>query len=217
MREANFSLLNRHEWLSSLIENLSIFTESFERRGIHFDRKLAVRDPSPLPAALEVGLFDFHFQLSANNKCRFSQILIIGEIMLESNEHEYWQSWHRLARYAAKVFASQSARRFVVGFSLTGAAMTVWSFDRMGGVASIAFDINKEPKKFISVIFAFLGISEDQLGFPSFPMQMTRDGREEEIICDALKCRSHSLARGTVCWEGHAVSQPDVPLIVKQS
>ena len=48
------------------------------------------------------------------------------------------------ARYVREVFGAQETRRFVLGFTLCGSLMRVWEFDRLGGIASEQFDINKK-------------------------------------------------------------------------
>ncbi|KAI9777385.1 MAG: hypothetical protein M1839_008898 [Geoglossum umbratile] len=40
-----------------------------------------------------------------------------------------------------------------------------WEFDRLGGIASSAFDINKEGLQFVSAVLGYLLMDEEQLGF----------------------------------------------------
>lgn len=48
-----------------------------------------------------------------------------------------------LGRYAREVLATEDTRRSVLGFTLCGSIMRLWEFDRVGGIASSLFDINK--------------------------------------------------------------------------
>lgn len=47
--------------------------------------------------------------------------------------------------------------------------MRVWEFDRLGGITSEQFDINKKygGLQFVSTILAFLWMGEEELGFDS--------------------------------------------------
>jgi hypothetical protein len=53
--------------------------------------------------------------------------------------------------------------------------MRIWAFDRLGGVASERFDINKDRLLFVSTILGFLWMSEEQCGFD--PTITTKDGQ----------------------------------------
>lgn len=50
---------------------------------------------------------------------------------------------------------------------LCGSIMRLWEFDRIGGIASVLFDINKDGARFVSVVLAFLWMDKEQLGFDS--------------------------------------------------
>ncbi len=58
------------------------------------------------------------------------------------------------------MLTAQDTRRFVLGFTLCGPLMSIWVFDRLGGIASEQFDINKDGLRFVSTILEFLWMSE---------------------------------------------------------
>lgn len=53
--------------------------------------------------------------------------------------------------------------------------MRLWVFDRLGGVASWPFDVNKDGQMFVSAILGFLWICQEELGFD--PTIMEGDGK----------------------------------------
>jgi hypothetical protein len=63
------------------------------------------------------------------------------------------------------VLAAQDSGRFVLGFTLCGSLMRLWTFDRLGGIASEQFDINKDGLQFVSAVLGFLWMNEEKLGF----------------------------------------------------
>ncbi|EXL65867.1 hypothetical protein FOPG_17933 [Fusarium oxysporum f. sp. conglutinans race 2 54008] len=65
-------------------------------------------------------------------------------------------AWLDLGRYAREVLVAQNNRRFVLSFTICGSLMRVWAFDRLGGIASEQFDINKDERQFVSTILGFL-------------------------------------------------------------
>ena len=71
------------------------------------------------------------------------------------------QAWFDLGKYTIEVFAAQDTRRFVLGFTLCGSIMRLWEYDRVGGIASSAFDINKDGRQFTSVMLEFLWMNEE--------------------------------------------------------
>ncbi|KAH7000705.1 hypothetical protein EDB80DRAFT_513696, partial [Ilyonectria destructans] len=72
-----------------------------------------------------------------------------------------------LATYTREVLAAKDTRRFVLGFTLCGSLIRAWEFDRLGGIASEQFNINKNNSRlqFVTTILEFLCMNEDGLGF----------------------------------------------------
>ena len=66
--------------------------------------------------------------------------------------------------------------------------MRLWSFDRLGGIASKQFDINEDSLQFVSVVLGFLCISKEQLGF-DLTITIAGDKRYIEIEQDNCKER----------------------------
>ena len=72
--------------------------------------------------------------------------------------------------------------------------MRIWEFDRLGGVASEQFDINKDGLQFVSTVLGFLWMNEEELGFDPTIMtannqrfiEIERDGATERLIIDGL-------------------------------
>ena len=90
--------------------------------------------------------------------------------------------------------------------------MTVWEFDRLGGIASQQFDINKDGLQFVSTILAFLWVNEEQLGFDPTVItenglrfiEIQRNGTTERLIIDGLMTRARCISgRATTCWKAH--------------
>jgi hypothetical protein len=87
-----------------------------------------------------------------------------------------------------------------------------WEFDRLGGIASSPFDINKEGLWFVSAVMGYLWMNEEQLGFdPTIfeldgkrYMKITPNGRTERLVLVELIERHSSVAgRATTCWKAY--------------
>jgi len=72
------------------------------------------------------------------------QIVVLGELKSNWEADKASIAWIDLAMYVKEVLAAQDTRRFVLGFTLCGSRMRIWEFDRLWGIASEQFDINKE-------------------------------------------------------------------------
>ena len=117
------------------------------------------------------------------------RILVAGELKGTLREDTQRSTWLDLARYAREIFGAQD-RRFVLGFTLCGTKMCLWEFDRLGGVASLPFNMNNDGKMFIQVILGFFLMIDEQLGFDptirtaadSRFIEIRRDDRVEKLI-----------------------------------
>ncbi|RYP42430.1 hypothetical protein DL768_010339 [Monosporascus sp. mg162] len=85
------------------------------------------------------------------------------------------KAWLDLRRYAREVLAAEDTRRFVLGFTICRSLIRIWKFDRLGGIASEQFDINKDGLQFVSTLLGFLWINKEELGFD--PTVITNGGR----------------------------------------
>ena len=71
--------------------------------------------------------------------------------------------------------------------------MRVWVFDRLGGIASKQFDINKNGYLFVFTMLGFLWMDREQLGFdPTFLtegenrfIEIDRNGKTERLVIDS--------------------------------
>lgn len=100
----------------------------------------------PVPGSVSRQKLDVGFVKTTPRQAGYdwSQILIPGELKCNQNEDRHENTWLDLARYAREIFNAKSTRRFVQGFTLCGPLMRLWEFDRLGGIASSAFNINKD-------------------------------------------------------------------------
>ncbi|KAL7800297.1 serine/threonine-protein kinase Sgk2 [Trichoderma ceciliae] len=161
-----------------------------------------------------------------DSQCHWSQILIPGELKSNPSADTALKTWLDLGRYAREVLAAQDTRRFVIGLTLCGSLMRIWEFDRLGGIASEQFDINKDGLQFVSTILAFLWLSEEGLGFdPTIIIsgdkryiEIERNGNTERIIIDRVMSRARCIVgRATTCWKAHHEKDPSRQLVIKDS
>ncbi|KAK2739437.1 hypothetical protein FQN57_006566 [Myotisia sp. PD_48] len=129
----------------------------------------------------------------------------------------------------AQASAIESSRRFVLGFSLCRSSMRLWHLDRLGGITSDAFDINKDGLRFVLTVLGFLQMNQQQLGFDptlataidgSRYIEIVRNGEVERLIIDEQITRTpwRSAGRGTICWRAHREGdRSKTPLVIKDS
>ncbi|SPQ24624.1 97c9ee06-2340-46e8-9cfe-007cd5817b15 [Thermothielavioides terrestris] len=216
-------------WFADFTEKLAEFTKSYDSAPERKRRPLAKPNESITGSVaqrkIDVGFVDDP-KAGKNSRCHWSQILVPGE--LKSNPSTDIPSKARLdiGRYAREVFAAQDTRRFVLGFTLCGSLMRIWEFDRLGGVASDQFDINKDGLRFVSTILGFLWMSDEELGFDPTIMtaqgqrfiEIEREGATERLVLDRLMKRTRCIAgRATTCWKAHREGDQDAVFVVKDS
>ncbi|KIW99446.1 uncharacterized protein Z518_11185 [Rhinocladiella mackenziei CBS 650.93] len=157
----------------------------------------------------------------------WSRILVPGEPKRNPCHDMATATWLDLARYVREVLAAQDTRRFVLGFTLCGSIMRLWEFDRVGGIASTPFNINRDGLQFVSVVLGFLWTGNEQLGFdPTVVesngiryMKITRNGQPERLVLETLMKRATSvIGRATTCWKAYRDGDESrTPLVVKDS
>ncbi|KAI0122424.1 hypothetical protein F4814DRAFT_408678 [Daldinia grandis] len=159
-------------------------------------------------------------------KCHWSQILIPGELKSNPSADATSKEWLDIGRYVREVLSAQDTRRFTIAFTLCGSFMRIWVFDRLGGIASDQFDINKDGLRFISTILGFIWMDEAQLGFdPTIItlggkryIEIDRNGCPERLVIDAVIRRAPCIAgRAATCWKAHSERDPKTPLVIKDS
>lgn len=220
-------------WFVDLIPRLEAFADDGNSTLPH-RRKLLAQPKTPLlgstgKRSMDIGLVNSDITYkpdAADPRYRWSHVLIAGELKSNPNADRASIAWIDLARYAREVLAAQDTRRFVLGFTLCGSLMRVWEFDRLGGIASDQFDINKNGQLFVTTVLGFLSMDEENLGFdPTIIVstneryiEIERDGQTERLIIDEVMKRAPCIAgRATTCWKAHRKDDPQTPLVIKDS
>ncbi|KAK3943782.1 hypothetical protein QBC46DRAFT_376216 [Diplogelasinospora grovesii] len=182
-------------------------------------------DGSKAPRKMDVG-FMRDPEVNTGSRHRWSQILVPGELKSNPAADKSGETKYDLGRYVREVFAAQESRRFVLGFTLCGAFMRVWEFDRLGGIASLKFNINEDGLQFVSTILGFLWMNEEELGFdPTIiaedgrqVVKIERNGQTDRLVIDGRMRRDPCIAgRATICWKAHLEKNPQTPLVIKDS
>ncbi|KAF1345648.1 hypothetical protein EJ07DRAFT_169940 [Lizonia empirigonia] len=216
-------------WFAQLTDRLLNLTEGHQQE-IRVRRRPLAQPHQPLQGStadrkLDIGFVDDP-NAGVNSKCRWSHILIPGELKSNPSADKASKAWLDLGRYAREVLAAQDSRRFVLGFTLCGSFMRLWEFDRLGGIASKQFDINEDGLQFVSAMLGFLWMNEEQLGFdPTIItagdkryIEIERDDGKERLVIDKVIKRVACVAgRATTCWRVHQEDEPNTPLVVKDS
>ncbi|UPX12656.1 uncharacterized protein EKO05_0003197 [Ascochyta rabiei] len=216
-------------WFTPLIDQLLDFADE------HLSTPRSPRRPLAQPhrslqgstadRKLDIGFVD-NPDAGVDSKCRWSQILIPGELKSNPSADKASKAWLDLGRYAREVLAAQDSRRFVLGFTLCGPFMRLWEFDRLGGIASEQFDVNEDGLQFVSAMLGFLWMNEAQLGFdPTIVtvgdkryIEIERENGNERLVVDKVIKRVPCVAgRATTCWKVHREEDPRTPLVVKDS
>ncbi|RSL39791.1 hypothetical protein CEP51_016769, partial [Fusarium floridanum] len=166
-------------WFSDFSDKLATLADGYGSISTHQHRRRPLAQPNkPIQGSTGERKLDVGFVKDTNarqdSRCHWSQILVPGELKSNPSADKASMAWLDLGRYAREVLAAQDTRRFVLGFTICGSLMRVWAFDRLGGIASEQFDINKDGRQFVSTILGFLWMNEEQLGFD--PTIMTANG-----------------------------------------
>ncbi|KAH6881086.1 serine/threonine-protein kinase Sgk2 [Thelonectria olida] len=222
-------------WLGGLIPKLEAFAgDRISPPAAR--RKLLAQPRTPLGGStakrsMDIGFVNTDITYNADSedsRYRWSHILVAGELKSNPKADKASIAWIDLATYAREVLAAKDTRRFVLGFTLCGSLMRIWEFDRLGGIASEQFDINKKDGglQFVATILGFLWMNEDGLGFdPTIItsdgeryIEIERDGQTQRIIIDKVMKRAPCIAgRATTCWKAHCKEDPQIPLVIKDS
>lgn len=218
------------KWFAEKIETFMDFAEGVGSGPNIRQRPLAQPD-QPISGSTAERKLDVGFvsdpRASKDSKCHWSQILVPGELKSNPDLDRYSKTWRDLARYVREIFATQDTRRFVLGFTLCGTTMRLWEFDRLGGIASSPFDINKEGLQFISVTLGYLWMSKEQLGFDPTIIEsegkryiniVRHDNNERLILSELLRRAPWVAGRATTCWKAYCEGDElKRPLVVKDS
>ncbi|KAI2785780.1 hypothetical protein POX_h09539 [Penicillium oxalicum] len=216
-------------WLVDLIEKLATFSADKSPGTAPLRRPLA-QPQKPIQGSTGERKLDIEFVSVAtaakDTRCQWSQIIIPGQLKSNPAADTAAKAWLDLGRYAREVLAAQDTRRYVLGFTLCESVMRIWAFDRLGGVASEQFDINEDGLHFVSTILGFMWMSETVCGFdPTITIQngrrmieIERNGQTERLVLDSVLERAPCIAgRATTCWKAYRETDPQIPLVVKDS
>lgn len=217
-------------WIAQMSERFAKFAEDHKPSQIDRRRPLAQPD-KPLQGSTAERKLDIGFvsdsSAGKDSKCHWPQILVPGELKSDPSADTASKAWLDLGRYAREVLATQDTRRFVLGFTLCGSLMRIWEFDRLGGIASERFDVNKDGLRFVSTVLGFLWMNQEELGFdPTIItadgrryIEIERNGQRERLIIDAVMQRAPCVAgRATTCWKAHREGDHSrTPLVIKDS
>lgn len=218
------------KWLAGLIEFFLDAAEEVASASKVQRRPLAQPDQALLGSTadrkLDVGFVNDP-KANQDSRCHWSKILVPGELKSNSAVDRHSKTWLDLGRYAREVLAAQDTRRFVLGFTLCGSIMRLWEFDRLGGIASPSFDINKDGLQFVCATLGFLWMGEEQLGFDPTIVEtdgkryidIIRNDKKERLILDKLINRAPCVAgRATTCWKAYREGDElQRPLVIKDS
>ncbi|OJD21424.1 hypothetical protein ACJ73_07236 [Blastomyces percursus] len=217
-------------WLANIIAEIVRLAEAQEPSW-KIDRRPLAQPRQPLQGSiaerkLDIGFVD-DLTATEDSRCRWSQILVPGELNNDPKYDKKSGAWFDLGRYAREVLSAQDTRRFVLGFTLCGPFLRLWNFDRLGGIASEEFNINQDGLRFVSVILGFLLMSRKQLGFdPTIVatgteryIEIEKNGIKERLIIDRVVGRARCVAgRATTCWKAYCeTDKSQTPLVVKDS
>ncbi|KAH7016362.1 uncharacterized protein B0I36DRAFT_396657 [Microdochium trichocladiopsis] len=216
-------------WFADLCEKLAAFAEHHSSSPSCRRRPLA-QPNKPIHGStgdrkLDVGFVN-DTKADKDSRCHWRQILVPGELKSNPLADKASKAWLDLGTYAREVLAAQDTRRFVLGFTICGSLMRIWEFDRLGGVASEQFDINKDGLQFVSTVLGFLWMNEEELGFDPTIMtannerfiEIEREGATERLVIDRVMQRARCIAgRATTCWKAHREGHPLSPLVIKDS
>ncbi|KAK4095936.1 hypothetical protein N658DRAFT_519472 [Parathielavia hyrcaniae] len=204
-------------WFADFTEKLAAFAESCNSAPAHKRRPLAKPD-QPIAGSVGKRKMDIGFvddpSAGKDSRCHWSQILVPGELKSNPSADRHSEARLDLGRYAREVLAAQDNRRFVLGFTLCGSLMRIWVFDRLGGIASEQFDINKDRLRF------------GELGFdPTITtakgerfIEIIRGGSTERLVLDETMKRARCIAgRATTCWKAYRQDDPHTLFVVKDS
>ncbi|KAI1286608.1 hypothetical protein F5Y03DRAFT_380583 [Xylaria venustula] len=214
-------------WLADVVERFLQWAQ--EHRPTITRRPLAQPD-TPLEGSiakrkLDVGLVDDP-KADRAAKYHWSHILVPGELKSNPNEDTASKAHLDIARYVKEVFTAQPTRRYVLAFTLCGDWMRLWEFDRLGGIASEKFNINKDGQRFVSTILGFLWMDDAALGFDPTIMKSNRwqyieiqqDTKTERLILDKVIRSAHSIVgRATICWKAYLEGDKSNPFVIKDS
>ncbi|PHH90114.1 hypothetical protein CDD83_4460 [Cordyceps sp. RAO-2017] len=156
----------------------------------------------------------------------WKDVEVIGELKASSNNKKV--TLLQLGRYVRDIFSCQPTRRYIHAFTICGREMEVWIFDRSGCYSPGAFDIHKNPERFIQVIAGYTMMNDEELGLDTFT-ERDGDGRlirieQDEPSGKTLQLESQPftrqraiVCRGTSCYLTKSPGSEDWSYVTKFS
>lgn len=222
-----------NEVLKWFAERIDMFLDFAKEHNplLKIQRRILAQPNQPLHGSTAERKLDIGFvnisKVGTDFRDHWSQLLVPGELKSNSNSDKLSTTWRDLARYAREVLTAQDTRRFVLCFTLCGSIMRLWEFDRLGGIASSSFDINRNGLQFVSAVLGYMWMNDEQLGFDSTILEsdgkryieIVRKGQSERLILDELMMRAPCVVgRATTCWKAHREGDESrTPLVIKDS
>ncbi|KAA8904232.1 hypothetical protein FN846DRAFT_907877 [Sphaerosporella brunnea] len=121
---------------------------------------------------------DLNFATLPRTRYDWRCIRIVGELNTNPYESDCDSTLAQLAKYVREMFNAQPSRRWVHVFTLCGASLRAWLFDRSGATSSRLLDINAEPVLFLRIVCGYALMDASAVGFdPS--IKWSRNGVEE--------------------------------------
>lgn len=215
------------DWLANLVERILQWAQAYKSTA----RRLLAQPDTPLEGSvarrkLDVGFVDDP-KADKAAKYHWEHILVPGELKSNPSDDTPSKAHLDVARYVKEVFTAQPTRRFVLAFTLCGSWMRLWEFDRLGGIASERFDINKDGQRFLSTILGFLWMDNGALGFdPTIIksnheqyIEIEQNKTTKRLVLDnKLIRKAHSIVgRATVCWKAYLQGNKSTPFVIKDS
>jgi hypothetical protein len=109
----------------------------------------------------------------------WGSIRVVGELKSNSILSNKDKTIVQLADYVSEIFGAQPSRRWVHAFTLCGAQLRAWIFDRSGTTGSVLIDVHREPTMFLRVICGYAAMDATELGFdPTIKCKYTTDSVE---------------------------------------
>ena len=157
----------------------------------------------------------------------WKDVQVIGELK-ESNKDKK-ATLLQISRYVRDVFSVQPTRRYIHAFALCGHEMRAWVFDRSGPYSSTAFDIHKEPERFIRTIAAYVVMSDEELGLDTFIERYNANcfitvvedatGQKRKLQLDSspITYQRAIVCRGTSCFRAKTLGSKNLQYVAKFS
>ncbi|KAF9782575.1 hypothetical protein IL306_010657 [Fusarium sp. DS 682] len=115
-------------WFADFSDKLAAFAGSHESIPTHQHRRRPLAQPNkPIQGSTGERKLDIGFvkdtSAGKDSRCRWSQILVPGELKSNPSADKASMAWLDLGRYAREVLVAQNTRRFVLGFTICGSLM----------------------------------------------------------------------------------------------